>query len=164
MTEEYTLVIDVQGFYFNKEFIAKEVSISTYDSHVTTFLIQPPFEESKLTIQDKTTNNWLYYNHHGLKWEDGDSTLMTVIEYIHSLKKRKNCIFYAKGLEKIRWIQRLFGYDTILYNLDDLNCPNLKNLYNKNININTCKFHKNSMICAEKNVIILRKFISSLNI
>lgn len=161
MSEERILVVDVQGFYLNNKFIVKELSISIDDSQVQTFIIKPPLQYSSLTPKEKASIDWLYNHHHGLKWKDGDSTLSNIMDYYITHVKDNNFIYYVKGLEKIKWIQNIFKDDINFYNLDDLNCPNLKTLYKNDKSINVCSYHRKYCICAEKNVILLRKFIKS---
>lgn len=160
MVESKILVVDVQGFYINNNFIAKEISILSDDSQAQTFIIKPPFQHSLLTTKEKATNNWLYRYHHGLNWGDGESTLLNVVEYFKIFIMNKEFIGYVKGLEKTCWVKNLFMNEIPFYNLDDLECPNLKTLYKTNSSINVCNYHnyKNN-ICSEKNVYILMKFI-----
>lgn len=162
MFQNKVIVIDVQGFYTSNKFIEKEISIAGVDSQIKTFIILPPFKYSRLTIKDKTTNKWLYNHFHGLRWDDGNSTLKDLEEYLSiSVKKEENPTVYVKGLEKVNWIKKLIDEEITIYNLDDFNCPNINYLYKNDENTNICKYHrKNKHRCAEKSVTLLRNFIT----
>lgn len=164
MNQNRNVVIDVQGFCINNNLFAKEVCVVGVDSEIKTFLILPPFKYSELTYKDRITNKWLYNHLHGLCWNDGNSTLNEFREYIISyLKKEHYHIIYVKGIEKVKWLSQLLGeMEIYIYNLDDFNCPNIRTLYKSNININICKYHRNSCkeMCAKKSAILYRNFIN----
>lgn len=161
------IVVDVQGFFINNKFFAKEVCVSISDFEKQTFHIESTIKYSELSNKDRITNKWLYNHFHGLHWDTGESTLKELIEYlILVMKKRKEeeyPVVYVKGFEKVRWLKELVGgeIEICIINLDYCNCPNIKTLYKNNPNINLCKNHNNfNQICAEKNVILLRNFLN----
>lgn len=165
MAQNGFIVVDVQGFSIDNKLFPKEVSISIDDDiQPKTFIIQPPFNFSNLTIKEKITNIWLYNYFHGLCWEDGNTTLEELKDYlILCIKKLNNPIVYVKGDEKEKWIKQLIGEEIFVYNLDNFYCPNIRALYKTDVSVNVCNFHKKDCVqmCAEKSVILLRSFINS---
>uniref|UniRef100_A0A1B0C766 Uncharacterized protein n=1 Tax=Glossina palpalis gambiensis TaxID=67801 RepID=A0A1B0C766_9MUSC len=135
------IIIDAQGFYSANKFIPKEVCISASDdSQIKNSIIQPPFKYSKLMTKDTITNNWLCKHFHGLRWDDGNSTLTDVKKYLKSSieKLTQNpTTVYVKGLEKLKWVKTLIGEEICILNLDDFNCSNVGTLYKTDTNTNT---------------------------
>uniref|UniRef100_A0A1B0B254 Uncharacterized protein n=1 Tax=Glossina palpalis gambiensis TaxID=67801 RepID=A0A1B0B254_9MUSC len=137
MCQDKIIIINAHGFYSANKFILKEVCISDFDSQIKNFIIQPPFKYSKLMTKDRITNNWLYKHFHGLQWDDGNSTLTDVKEYLKSSieKHTQNPTVYVKGLEKLKWVKTLIGKEICILNLDDLNCSNINTLYKSDTNL-----------------------------
>ncbi|KAI9581832.1 hypothetical protein GQX74_010149 [Glossina fuscipes] len=132
MCQDKIIIIDVQRFYSANKFIPKVVCTSDYDSQVKNFITQPPFKYSKLMVKDRTTNNWLYNQFHGLQWDDGNST--GVEEYLKmSIKNTQNPSLYVKGVEKFKWVKTLISEEICTLSLDDFNCSNIDKQIQKQI-------------------------------
>ncbi|KAI9576397.1 hypothetical protein GQX74_009451 [Glossina fuscipes] len=107
---------------------------------IKNFIIQPPFKYSKLMANDRTTNNCLYNHFRGIRWDDGNSTLTDVEEYLKMyIKNTQNPTVYVKGLEKLESVKTLIGKETCILNLDGFNCSNIAQVIN-NTQEYLCKF------------------------
>lgn len=163
------IIFDVQGIFIANKFHAKEICISVSDYEIRTFIISTIENHSELTRKDEVANKWLYKNFHGLHWNKGDSTLEDMIKYLKKAliqqKMHHYSVIYVKGVEKMKWLTEILKQEIriCVINLDDLNCPNVRTLYQTNTNINICRNHYNSShICAGKNVILFRNFVNSI--
>lgn len=132
--------VDIQGFRGNgNRFIIKEISIYKHGI-LSTHLFDAPYSYNSLDKKYKNQALWLFYNHHGLSWNDGYIPYSRVAEIIYkelAIKNSYNTIIYIKGDEKVQWLREYCNVDAT--NIETLeNCPNLKsmqlNLYNNNNN------------------------------
>ena len=81
MEQRYNfIIIDVQGFFINNKYYAKEACVSVSDFEKQTFHIKSKYSE--FSKNDNVTNKWLYNHLHKLHWNTGESTMKDLIEYI----------------------------------------------------------------------------------
>lgn len=163
MSKNNFIIIDVQGFFLDNKFIAKEICIFEHNQTIKKFIIYPPCKFSSLSLKEKITNNWLTKHFHGLRWNDGNIIFKEFNDYLNKfIKKQENLTIFVKGCEKQKWIKQLIEEDINIINLDDANCSNICNLYKNNLHMKICSYHKQhpNYRCAEKNVILLSQFIN----
>lgn len=146
--------IDVQGFYINNKFIAKEVAILDYEWKLAHFLLKPPVDIRVNTAKDFRQIRWLYENYHGIRWSDGHVDYEEIQPIIAQYLNQYATI-YVCGQQKEQFVQSL-GL------LDDVNIIDMKIVgddFNRLSEMTTndnnrCLFHKKTLknMCAIKNV------------
>lgn len=149
-------IVDVQGFKKpNNDFVFKELAILPLqlDAQPLVFLFEPPCAWNTLPGRYKSENRWLTHNYHGIDWAAGDVPYDEVPSLLQGILRGASAI-YAKGLEKKTWLEK---YVLNVENLEDFNCPSLKKLDTKLLNV--CKHHTiHCENCAAKNVKILQEW------
>lgn len=147
--------VDIQGFKTeSNEFILKEIAIAN-ENTIQVFLIKPPYPYYNLTKVERKQVSWIERNRK-IFWKEGYIPFSSYKNLIVPLLEKKN--IYAKGQEKVKWIQKEVP-DSKVFNLEDIQCPNLLSLNSDFCNaseILSCPYH--STICALKNVMCLRKW------
>ena len=130
-------VIDFQAFKsLDNKFIVKELAIVRVDgdSEFHT-LFKPPQPYNTLSDAMKQRVDYLTTNIHGLNWNDGfvdfTSSIDSIIEF---LLTNANLIF-VKGLERIKFINKILNYSKPILNLDDYMVRYIG--YNKHL----CSYH-----------------------
>ena len=117
------VVIDVECFRYSKEkWVVKEMAVAGPYLDSATF--ESPFPFHYLPESHAKAYTWLTDHLHGLMWDCGDLPYSHLSLYVESIKLRHPIAlfqFYAKGLEKCKYLSRLF--DRPFINLDDLQCP-----------------------------------------
>ena len=117
------VVIDIECFRYSKEkWIVKEMAVS--GPYLDSVTFGPPFPASFLPDTHVRAYTWLTDNLHGLMWDIGDLPYEHLALYVESIKLRHPIThfqFYAKGLEKCKYLSSLF--DRPFINLDELRCP-----------------------------------------
>lgn len=150
--------MDIQGFkILDNKFIVKECSICIGNS-IQTFIFLPPCPFQSLNEKDKNQVQWIERNRK-YSWSEGFIKYDKLIDTIKPYAINK-CII-VKGEEKIKWFKDLFCFDNCI-NIEKFNCPKLLNLileFEKNGNLFECVSHKNSLFCALKNVLAVRRWI-----
>lgn len=104
----------------------KEFSI--YDFSINTFFI-------KTKKPDTKNYNWLVKYWHRIPYKFGNIPFRRIIKILN----KPNCVFYIKGLEKSKNLQR-FTKNHII-NLEDFNCPRLDSFEKSQA---FCGFHSNN--------------------
>lgn len=121
--------VDIQGFRGNgNQFIIKEISILKHGV-LSTHLFDAPYSYNSLDKKYKAQALWLFYNHHGLSWNDGYIPYTRVAEIIFKeliINNNNNSIIYTKGDEKLQWLSDYCNVNAI--NIETMDCPNLKSL------------------------------------
>lgn len=146
--------VDIQGFRGNGgRFIIKEISIYKHGI-LSTHLFEAPYSYNSLEKKYKAQALWLFYNHHGLSWNDGyiPYTRLGEIMFKELVIKNNNNIIYIKGEEKREWLKDYCYIEAI--NIETLDiCPNLKSMkitldYNQNnlYNINNNSLSQNNVL------------------
>lgn len=153
--------IDIQGFQDNnKKFILKEIAVLTSHNELQHFIVIPPYSFHMLSSNSKNTVKWLYRNHHGHKWDDGNTKFVDVVKFLK--KYINNCqTVYVKGLEKKLWLSQVLNHPEII-DLMDIKPTTIKKLRKTYLNIPRCISHNG--ICAVENVFILRAFITESSV
>ncbi|XP_024893686.1 matrix metalloproteinase-2-like [Temnothorax curvispinosus] len=116
-----TIFVDLQGFTVSDRFVAKEMAVLRSETRVLPHhVFRAPMSWNLLTSSEKARASWLIANHHGLRWEDGDTdyrqakTIIrrAVCDNLEELWEREETLsarIYVKGLEKKRWLQEILG-------------------------------------------------------
>lgn len=148
-------IIDIQGFRGPKDqLIVKEIAILRDGNHHH-FIITPPFDFKHLPTSLKRQAKWLYQNHHGLCWNGGFTKYQKVQEFLRD--KLINCTVYVKGNEKSQWIKELLNDNVEVINIENANCPSLKELKIMFPNEKRCLSH--NKCCALQNVFLIENYL-----
>jgi len=145
------VIIDMQGFIIQDEFVPKELAITNNGKDVHLYLFKPPIKFSKLSEKDKRQARWLERHHHGLPFSCGFIPLAH-IDDILDLFIGPNNIVYVKGYQKKDYLTKYLLNEVV--NLENDTCVNLVKA-NHN-----CIYHKNNTLCSKYNVEILMKKIN----
>ena len=123
--DKLIIVVDIECFPQN---VIKELAFANpYFSTAVSF--KPPYSSEDCTSDESKQNEWATRNIHRINWNSGQfyySELKSVVDFM-SVKGSSR--LYAKGFEKCQILSNLFNLPFI--NLDDLDCPNVKNLTGK---------------------------------
>lgn len=142
--------VDFQGFKdSNNDFIVKEFAIAlTNGKRLQHWMVRSPYPFCTLSCKAKRQYTWVSNNHHGIKWQDGDTTLKSVQRQLEPLVE--DSVMYVKGLEKAKVVRKLFT-NCLVVELDE--SPALKDLTTPDV---FCIFHCQSVkVCALNNVLKL---------
>ncbi|KAK5643130.1 hypothetical protein RI129_006975 [Pyrocoelia pectoralis] len=147
--------VDLQGFRGDdNKFIPKEFAVVTDDGNLAVFLFKPPTSYSTLSHDAKKTVNYLETRHHGLRWSSGYVPFQDFEREATKVLKSYNKI-YVKGIEKC---QVLGFLNKPIVNLEDNECPSLKNL-KKEAQAYRCMHHTiEDPMCALENVLLLQEW------
>ena len=144
------VVIDIECFRFrNKEWTVKEMAVC--GDYLDSIIFKPPHSFDLLASNARKAYSWITDNLHGIQWDSGVYPYERLMLFVESIKLRyPNSIYYAKGLEKTTFLEKLFHKQFI--DLDDLDCPKITDLPYKNV---TCNYrlsvrHLQSHHCARK--------------
>lgn len=151
-----SIFVDLQGFKdYKNNFIVKEFALATAD-YTQVFLIKPPFPFRKLTDAEKKQVLWLGRNR-GIYWGEGLIGYKEFQQFIKSHLVNKTLI--VKGLEKVKWVEKLCPSCTVK-DIGDKEIPNLKKIisyyYTNQCSKYNCLTHND--YCALKNVLCLKKW------
>lgn len=161
-------IVDLQGFKNDSnDFIVKEVSVITKNLRFNE-IIKPLCEFENLSVAAQTAANWLTFNYHGFKWNDGYITVSELVKTIDPILKDK--IIFVKGEEKVRWLQTLMDSagkknpKLPVINMESIGCDlNLRKsitTFNRNF---LCSKHRKmtgTYACALQNVMELMLWYS----
>ncbi|GBN68644.1 hypothetical protein AVEN_251374-1 [Araneus ventricosus] len=121
-------VLDFEGFQLSPgRFIVKELAVCAVneDTFCGRWLFKPPHSFKTLDRKRQNTYTWITKFLHHIAWDDGElpyDTFRCVLTVIFETFS----YIYVKGLEKKIFLEFLTGRD--LLNLDDFECPKLKDL------------------------------------
>lgn len=120
-------VLDLQFFRNNdKSIIVKSISVSKlFNSDIIDhFIFKPPFDFLELNLTRRAEARHVSAFYHHINWNEGfiDYSEMNII--IQSLLADATEVF-VKGNEKAKFINSILSRD-VSYNVEQLNCPNLK--------------------------------------
>lgn len=152
-------VVDFEGFQLKPGcFVIKEFAFwGINDDKFGHWMFEPPVPWKKLTNCQKKTCSWLTRNLHNISWDFGDIPYMKFQSILCSLVQSYSTIF-VKGLEKKCFLQKLTRQS--FYNLEDIQCPNFKDLHSHNI---SCFYHdRHSSHCALMKAAAFKKYINHL--
>lgn len=155
-----SVIVDVQGFKTDEnKFIVKEIAVQFGSHHAVVLLFKPPSPFYNLSKSERKQVCWIERNR-GIFWKEGFIQYKDHKKIIENLLQGNHRIF-TKGKEKVTWIRELLNTspDLYVYDLEDINCPSLTELYNKYKDLKDvycCACH--DKICALKNVLSLRKW------
>ena len=119
-------MIDVQGYTFQKSFIAKEMTIVALDGGcggqdvLMHIMASPPFGRELFLSNELKSVFWLEHHHHKIQWEDGDVNYSDLFADLRRVVHDAEAL-YVKGSEKSKFIRDVTGKFTI--DLDELDCP-----------------------------------------
>lgn len=151
------MIIDLQGYkgVYN-EFILKEIAALNNGNKLQHFIVKSPYEINKLPLKLQYQAKWLEFNHHGLDWSGGATSLYDVIQLLKPILLVNNQI-YVKGQEKGDWLHQIFQIPLAVEDVHNLGCPNLQILKRLHNNTSRCLIHKGC--CALENVFLIKKFL-----
>lgn len=152
---------DIQGFKDNSnEFILKEIAVITTNSSFHD-VIKSPYSIEILDKGHKRDAEWLTGHYHGIKWDDGTTSMTKLRQIIKPMLRQK--IIYVKGEEKVGWMRLILGDKRNRIQIINLECMGccvkphefdaLTDSY-KNI----CKRHPKHYHCALRNVLKICKW------
>ena len=123
------IVLDLEDFKLKSlGFITKELTLCS--SYKDKIFFKPPFDFADLPAHDRQTVIWLTNNLHGLDWDQGDKPYC----FENNLSEFQFPIHlemcFAKGIEKWELLSKVLQKN--VDNLEDLNCPRLSEIYQKN--------------------------------
>lgn len=96
------LAIDVQGYCIGNKFIPKE--LATFDGEqLAHFVFKPPFHIDYLHVNERQQVRWLEKYYHGLKWEDGFTSLDELPKILEKIQQGKD--IYCKGILKYNMLK-----------------------------------------------------------
>lgn len=100
------IILDFQGFTNDaNKFIIKE--LASYDgNNFFHTVFKPPYPLETLSRKSQYTIYWLTNNHHGLRWDIGNTPYSSLPNILNQLTCSKATV-YIKGLEKSKHIQKL---------------------------------------------------------
>lgn len=138
------VVIDLQGFSINNQFIPKEIAAFN-GQQISHHIFKPPGPFRIVPDTAKKDINWLIANHHCIVWNEGSTSLKDFQNIITTITRSSN-IIYVKGREKANYLRK-FTTKQVL-ELDEQ--PTLKKNQPK------CYGHlKDPCMCALTNVLYL---------
>lgn len=146
------VVIDLQGVLLKRGFMVKELAIGDGE-RVNHYIFKPHVSYRRLNSDERRQVLWLEDNHHGLRYNDGNTNSEEISNILKQFTKEVDLIF-VKGHQKIEFLQKYLSLRII--NLENyLNVP----LLNKT-NINCCMYHKNVFsICSLYNINVLTNYL-----
>jgi hypothetical protein len=128
---EAVVVIDIECFqHRNQACVVKEMAV--YGDYLDSIVFREaqPFHTLPFIVQK--IYSWLTNNLHGLSWHTGDYPYDRLLSFVESIKLRyPKSFLFAKGLEKSKFLSRLFERD--FYDLNDFGCPRIDQLKHSNI-------------------------------
>uniref|UniRef100_A0A8D8WD36 Uncharacterized protein n=1 Tax=Cacopsylla melanoneura TaxID=428564 RepID=A0A8D8WD36_9HEMI len=126
---ENIYVADIQFFRDNnKNIILKSLSLSklSEEGFIEHYIFKPPYLFEELTYTRRIEANHVSRNFHQIHWDDGFIEYKEHINILTSTLKNASEVL-VKGNEKVKYLNNLLG-KKICYNVENLSCPNLKNL------------------------------------
>lgn len=157
------LVLDIQGFFVNNTFEAKEISLTFDGTNVYTFLVKPNFRFNQVSDADRRTIKWLEANFHCLNYSSGFisshdlSNILTLF-----IKHSGTSVVYVKGAAKKDFIAKYLNEEQIcIINLEaeGNSCVKMVKSYHG------CAYHANAYAyCSTFNVKMLFQYVLSLNV
>src|SRR6266849_8072701 len=145
---------DFEAYRFARfQYIVKEVSILKSDgTECYTYMVKSPKNYMWTPFNNKTMQ--YQYNRHKLKWEDGYYTFNEAMEDIRV--KVEDRLVYAKGLEKVNFLERE------LWMVRDLDMiPSFKKL--NNCSNQWCELRHGSK-CARRKVHEMKHYVDTNDI
>lgn len=126
--QKYSVIIDVQGFYYKRKFICKEFAYGNISTgECNSFIICPPVPWDYLSKRDKKSASWLTNCYHHISWYAGDIPYENTGTMLKNLLEKEEIDqIYVKGLQKFNWLKQFVQKRII--DLEDLNCPNMSSL------------------------------------
>lgn len=143
------LIIDVQGFKSEDNFIPKE--LAAYNGQqLAHYIFRIPFPLNSLPQNLQRENKWIMENCHGLDWKEGFTPLYQFKNIVLNLSEKADVI-YVKGREKTNYIKEYTKKEVV--ELDEQ--PALPELSPKCVYHHQPKNIKKSCKCALSNVFYL---------
>lgn len=154
--------IDLQGFKHNNNcFVLKEICIIE-NNKISHFLVKSPYSWQDLELKYKHQAVWLKNNHHGLDWNDGNTSYFFIKKLLFKLFQNNNNVIVVKGKEKIIWLRQMCNLETKIVDLEDLNSSLIPKLNTVEMS-HSCEFHNKNYHCAYKNAIAIKNWYHQNN-
>lgn len=150
-------VLDFEGFELKPGcFVVKELVIrGVGDNFQGHWLFLPPSSWESLSDKQRLIFSWVTRNMHNLSWYSGEISYSHFQTILFSIAQNYTEIF-VKGLEKKKFLQKLIS--NTIHNLEDWQCPKLKNLPQTNVLCFIHPLHFNH--CALVKAVAFEKYIS----
>lgn len=149
------IIVDIQGFQaINYSIIPKEIAILSRDSsRVQHFLIKPPYPWKNLSKQHKRSAIWLYHNHHGLRWDDGNINYEEMFEILKNIMNQSVKI-YVKGAIKKEFLDQ---FSIPCCEIIDIDTFDVNKSFKMCLTHRACFHHTQKYVCALSNVYKIKK-------
>ncbi len=123
---EQNVVIDIECFRHGLlDWIVKEIAVS--GAYLDSISLKEPLSFEELSKPARRSYAWVAANLHGMAWYSGQYEYDRLYSFIESIKLRyPDAQFYAKGLEKCKFLSRLFKKK--FFDLGDIDCPRVDQL------------------------------------
>lgn len=160
MFDSKIVFADVQGFKSSKDrFVIKEICILNEDFRIHE-IIRRPYPLNHLSFNYKKQVKWLVNNHHGINWNEGNTSMSKLKKEVKSATNDVDIVL-VKGSEKIQWIEDIFPEEVVVRNIE--NYQNTSDFYASAHLFKRCRNHKinnSSNHCALQNALLLRKWFN----
>lgn len=157
MVESKIVFADVQGFKSSKDkFVIKEICILNQDFEIHE-IIRRPYPLNHLSFSYKKQVKWLLNNHHGISWNEGNTSLSKLKKEVKSITNEVDIVL-VKGFEKVHWIGNIFPENVVVRNIEDY--QNTSDFYASAHLFERCRNHKinnSTHHCALQNALLLQK-------
>lgn len=122
------VVIDFQGFQLQPHsFVVKELAFYDVDMcYHARWSFKPPHPWEHLSRRRQKTYDWVTRNCHGMSWESGELPYSDLRYILLSIFITYSTI-YVKGIEKVKFLEKLSGLRII--DLNDVECPKVDALF-----------------------------------
>lgn len=123
-------ILDVQCVLGgNSTYMIKEMSVAAVDClAVQHWIFKNLPTSTRRDVKSKAVNSWLHRNYHQLSMHCGDVEYAEIERILKSLQFQR---VYVKGEQKVQIVKR-FIPDADVVNMEDLGCPRLDQLRDKN--------------------------------
>lgn len=113
------IVLDMQGFVIDKEFIVKELATSN-GYQIYHFIFKPPIDFRMLSDKDQTGVRYLEHFHHGLRYSEGFVNYEDLDNIICKILCGAGTV-YVKGHQKYDFLNKISRCRATIINLEDQN-------------------------------------------
>jgi len=149
------LYVDIQGFYFNTEFICKEMTL-LYKQHMYHYLFKVPYNFTKSDfIENKSTIKYLEKYYHGLHLYTGFigiEELPIILNYFKDVD-----LIFVRGHQKKNYILKHFPKINIINLEEDMESPKLEKSFQ------SCMYHNiKPAMCSLINVQKIYEYVNKV--
>ena len=166
--ENLCAIIDAQGFFFDGEFVIRELAIGRLsDNYVRSWDVETPVKEETMIIKDRITNSFVRQHHNGLDYNPPSNEKPIVFNkikpFIAFLYRHCRSLGYEKFGIKNHQLGNILDDLRIPYvKLDTPTYPTLMRYYQKTV---FCDRHiyKPDGVCAVQKVEHMKNYLIDKN-